>query len=111
MNDGNRLIRILLVATRVWLPLGIAAAGVVLIVVGHGRSRGSGATSLGNSAAAAGVALLIAAVIVWMLNWMYRMSVQSNRERDQEEAARDYYELHGRWPDEDGDGDGDGGRS
>jgi membrane protein implicated in regulation of membrane protease activity len=102
VNDGNRITRLLLVATRVWLPLAIAAAGVVLIVIGHGRSRSSGATALGNSVAAAGVALLIAAIIVWMLNWMYRMSVQSNRERDQEEAARDYFELHGRWPDEDG---------
>jgi high-affinity Fe2+/Pb2+ permease len=105
MNDGNRIFRMLLVATRVWLPLAIAAGGVVLIVVGHGRSRGSGATSLGNSLAAAGVGLLIAAVIVWMVNWMFRMSVQSNREREQEEAARDYFELHGHWPDE-----GEGGR-
>jgi drug/metabolite transporter (DMT)-like permease len=102
MNDSNRILRVLLVATRVWLPLAIAAAGIVLIVVGHGRSRGSGATSLGNSVAAAGVALLIAALIVWMLNWMYRMSVQSNREREREEAAREYIERHGRWPDEDG---------
>jgi drug/metabolite transporter (DMT)-like permease len=102
MNDSNRILRVLLVATRVWLPLAIAAAGIVLIVVGHGRSRGSGATSLGNSVAAAGVALLIAALIVWMLNWMYRMSVQSNREREREEAAREYFERHGRWPDEDG---------
>jgi hypothetical protein len=35
-----------------------------------------------------------------MLNWMFRMSVQSNREREQEEKARDYFARHGRWPDE-----------
>ena len=45
-------------------------------------------------------ALVIAALIVWMVNWMYRISVESNREREVEEAARDYYDLHGRWPDE-----------
>ncbi len=100
MNDDKPILRAVLVATRIWLPLAIAAAGVVMIIVGHGRSRGSGATSLGNSVAAGGVALIIAAIIVWMLNWMYRMSVQSNREREDEEAARDYFELHGHWPDE-----------
>jgi lysylphosphatidylglycerol synthetase-like protein (DUF2156 family) len=82
--------RLLLTATRVVLPVGIAIAGVIAIVVGHGRT----------AAAAAGVALLIAAVIVWMINWMYRMSIQSNRDREREEAAREYFDRHGRWPDE-----------
>jgi hypothetical protein len=35
-----------------------------------------------------------------MVNWMYRMSVESNREREQEEEARRYFDRHGRWPDE-----------
>jgi ABC-type transport system involved in cytochrome bd biosynthesis fused ATPase/permease subunit len=76
--------------TRVWLPLVIAVAGVVAIVIGHGST----------GTAAAGVGLLIVAIIVWMVNWMYRMSVESNRERDREEEARDYFARHGRWPDE-----------
>ncbi len=82
--------RLLLAATRILLPILIALAGVVAIVIGHGHT----------ATAAAGVALLIAAVIVWMVNWMYRMSVESNRERDREEEARDYFSRHGRWPDE-----------
>ena len=69
--------RLLLVATRVWLPLAIAIAGVVLIVIG-----GPGSHHHSPTAAAAGVALLIAALIVWMVNWLFRMSVQSNRERE-----------------------------
>ena len=44
--------------------------------------------------------MVIAALIVWMINWMYRMSVESNREREEEERAREYFDLHGRWPDE-----------
>jgi type IV secretory pathway TrbD component len=68
----------------------IAVAGVVAIVIGHGST----------GTAAAGVGLLIVAIIVWMVNWMYRMSVESNRERDREEEARDYFARHGRWPDE-----------
>lgn len=88
----------LLTATRIWLPLSIAAAGVVLIVLGHASvSDQSTSRSL---EAGAGVALLIVAIIVWMLNWMYRMSVASNREREGEERAREFYDRHGHWPDE-----------
>jgi hypothetical protein len=46
------------------------------------------------------VGLIIAALIVWMINWMYRMSVESNRDRDREEEAREYFDVHGRWPGE-----------
>ena len=80
----------LLTITRVWLPVAIAVGGVVAIVVGHGST----------GTAAAGVGLVIVAVIVWMVNWMFRMSVASNRDREQEEEARDYFARHGRWPDE-----------
>jgi hypothetical protein len=82
--------RWLLTATRLWLPLAIAVGGVVAIVIGHGHT----------ATAAAGVALIIAALTVWMINWMYRMSVESNRDRQREEEARDYFSRHGRWPDE-----------
>jgi hypothetical protein len=82
--------RILLNLTRVWLPLAIALVGVVAIVIGHGSS----------ALAAVGVCFLIAALAVWMINWMYRMSVDSNREREREEEARNYFSEHGRWPDE-----------
>jgi Zn-dependent protease with chaperone function len=82
----------LLKATRSWLPLAIAAGGVAAIVIGHG--------SAGNATAAAGVALIIVALIVWMINWMFRMSIDSNRERVREEEARRYFDEHGRWPDE-----------
>ena len=82
--------RVILAATRVWVPVVIAVAGVLGIVIGHGKS----------SAAGAGVGLVIVALIVWMINWMYRLSIESNRERDREEAAREYFDRHGRWPDE-----------
>jgi ABC-type transport system involved in cytochrome bd biosynthesis fused ATPase/permease subunit len=81
---------LLLTLTRVLLPLAIAVAGVVAIVIGHGT----------NGTAAAGVGLLLVALIVWMVNWMYRMSVESNRERDREEEAREFFARHGRWPGE-----------
>jgi lysylphosphatidylglycerol synthetase-like protein (DUF2156 family) len=90
--------RILVAATRVWIPLAIAVGGIVLIVLGHGSlSSKAGSRALESGA---GVALLIVALIVWMVNWMFRMSVESNREREVEEQAREYFDRHGYWPDE-----------
>jgi protein-S-isoprenylcysteine O-methyltransferase Ste14 len=83
-------------ATRVWLPLGIVVAGVVLIVLGHGSY--SNLANTHSLESAAGVSLLLVALIVWMLNWMYRLSIRSNEEREDEERAREYFDRTGRWP-------------
>ncbi len=89
----------LLKFTRVWFPLAIALAGVVCIAIGG--TKPSFVTDQGGSILSAlGVSLLIVAIIVWMINWMFRLSVESNRERDREEEAREYFDRHGRWPDE-----------
>ena len=37
---------------------------------------------------------------ILLLNVLYRVGVSGDRERDDEEAARDYFDAHGRWPDE-----------
>jgi len=47
------------------------------------------------------VALLLVALCVWMINWMYRLSVRSTEDREYEERAREYFDRTGRWPDED----------
>ncbi len=64
------------------------------------RSGGSDQTNNRTLESGAGVALLIVAVIVWMINWMFRMSVESNRDREEEERAREFFDVHGYWPDE-----------
>jgi hypothetical protein len=89
-DQQHLVVRIILGATRVWVPAVIAVAGVVGIVIGHGKT----------AAAGAGLGLVIVAIIVWMINWLYRMSVDSNRDREREEEAREYFDRHGRWPDE-----------
>ncbi|HZU61299.1 MAG TPA: hypothetical protein VE983_10055 [Solirubrobacteraceae bacterium] len=86
---GNR---VLLTTIRWLLPLAIAVGGIVAVVLGHARAS--------SPTAAAGVGLIIVALIVALINWLFRMSVQSNRDREQEEEARDYFDRHGRWPDE-----------
>ena len=85
--------------TRVWLPLVIAALGVALIVVGHGSY--SQLANTDSIETACGVAILIVAVTVWMINWMYRLGVSSNEDRDEEERAREYFDRTGRWPEDD----------
>lgn len=84
---------------RVWLPLAIGLAGAVLLALGHGSY--SALTNGRSLESAAGVALIIVAITVWMLNWMYRLSVRSNRDREYEERAREHFDRTGRWPDED----------
>jgi hypothetical protein len=41
-----------------------------------------------------------AASAVLLLNLLYRIGVSGEAERDREVAARDYFEEHGKWPDE-----------
>ncbi len=90
--------RVLLAATRIWLPLIIAVAGGVLIVLGHASlSEQAGGHAL---LAGSGVGLVIVAIIVWMVNWLFRMSLESNRDRELEEEARQFFDHHGYWPDE-----------
>jgi threonine/homoserine/homoserine lactone efflux protein len=78
--------------TRVGVPLIITVAGIVLMVIGHGATN--------SAVAVTGLCLVGVAIMVWMLNWMYRLSLQSNREREVEEQARDFFTLHGYWPGE-----------
>lgn len=47
-----------------------------------------------------GAGIVSAGLAVYAMNWLYRASVDGDRERDAEEAARDYLDLHGHWPDE-----------
>ena len=70
---------------RIGLPALIAVAGVVLIVVGD------------ETRAAMGVLRLGVALLVVLANLFVRLSLQSEREREQEAYNRE----RGIWPDED----------
>ena len=80
----------LLKVARVWLPVSLALIGLICAVIGHGKT----------TLAAVGVCLILIALTVWLINVMFRLSVQSNRDREQEEEARDYFERYGHWPGE-----------
>jgi hypothetical protein len=75
---------------RVWLPVAIIVGGIVAIVATGGSDAGW----------EGGVAIVAAGMSVWLLNIIFRVGVQGERERDAEDEARAYYDRHGYWPDE-----------
>jgi hypothetical protein len=75
---------------RYLLPLGIFLLGVVLLI-----ADGGGTTGLEGFFMATGAALS-----VLLLNWLFRLGAAGDRERADEEAAREHFARHGRWPDE-----------
>jgi hypothetical protein len=72
---------------RYGIPLAMAIGGIVCLLVG-------------GNAAGAGVVLIGSAGIVLLINALFRLSVVSNRERDEEERAREEFERSGHWPGE-----------
>ena len=77
-------------AVRYLLPLGIFLLGVVLLIIDSG-----GIVGLEGFFMATGAALA-----VLLLNWLFRLGAEGDRERQAEEAAREHFTRTGRWPDE-----------
>jgi hypothetical protein len=75
---------------RVWLPVAIVAAGLIVIVATGGSETG----------VEGGAGIIGAGASVWLLNVIFRVGVQGERDRDAEDEARDFYDAHGYWPDE-----------
>jgi hypothetical protein len=61
---------------RIWLPVAIAVAGVVLILIGSDASVG------------AGIVLIGVAGLVVLANLFIRLGIQSQSDRDREERRR-----------------------
>lgn len=88
MTEGRKRARRLgLLFVRYGIPLAMAIGGIVCLVIG-------------GSAAGAGVVLVGSAGMVLLINVLFRLSLVSNRERDDEERAREQFERSGHWPDE-----------
>lgn len=76
---------------RTWLPVTIIVAGFVVAI----------ATGFSETGLEGGALLISAGLSVWLINFLYRVGVRGDRERDVEDRARAYFAEHGRWPDED----------
>jgi hypothetical protein len=81
-----------IIAVRYVLPAVIALGGVLALIFSD--------TINGLEGFAMGIGV---AGSVLLLNILYRVGVSGDRERDDEEAARVFYDEHGRWPDEEAD--------
>jgi hypothetical protein len=80
---------VVLKVIRYWLPGVVVLAGVLAMVVGGSPEALEG-----------GAAIVGAGASIWLINLLFRIGVTGDRERDEEDAARAYFDRHGRWPDE-----------
>jgi hypothetical protein len=71
------------------LPALICLTGVVLFAANPSIDTADGAS-----------AIIGAGLSVYLLNFLYRMGVSGDRDRDKEAEARRYFDEHGHWPDE-----------
>ena len=86
-DSGHRTASGWLIAVRYGIPAAMIIGGVILAFLGSGDQGIEGfAMAVGG-----GLAVLL-------LNILYRVGVQGEAEREQEDAARAYYSEHGEWP-------------
>jgi hypothetical protein len=79
-----------MLTVRYGLPLAIFLLGCALLAIDGGGTTGWEGFFMGTGAALA----------VLLLNWLFRLGAEGDKERDAEEAAREYMARTGHWPDE-----------
>ena len=79
----------MMIAIRYGLPAVVILVGVVIFIADPSLIGLEGFVLF----TAAGSSILL-------LNVLHRIGVSGDAERDAEEAAREYFDEHGRWPDE-----------
>jgi hypothetical protein len=85
-SSPTRSRRWVLTSVRYVLPTVVVIAGAVVMAIGSENDLEGGA------------GIISAGLAIYFLNWLYRIGVSGDREREREEAARDYFSRHGRWP-------------
>jgi hypothetical protein len=76
-----------IVLLRYVLPAAVVVAGLIVMSLGSESELEGGAGIVG------------AGLAIFAMNWLIRASTEGDRERDREQAAREYFDAHGRWPD------------
>jgi hypothetical protein len=79
----------LLNAVRYGLPAALILAGFAVLLIDDSARRFDGFAML------AGAGLSVA-----LLNVLFRFGTAGDRDREQEDRARDFFSAHGRWPDD-----------
>jgi hypothetical protein len=80
----------LLIFVRYVLPGLIVVGGLGTILIGSSKSALHG-----------GLGIVGGGIAVLLLSYFYRVGASGELERDAEQEAREYFDLHGRWPDDD----------
>jgi hypothetical protein len=75
---------------RIGLPVAIIVAGIIA----------AAASGFSEDGLLGGASIVGAGLAVWLLNFFFRVGVAGDRERDAEDRARQFYDEHGYWPDE-----------
>ncbi len=70
------------------LPVAVALGGGIVMAFGSESDMEGGA------------GIVSAGLAIYAINWLSRASIEGDRVRTEEEAARTYFSIHGRWPDE-----------
>ena len=69
------------------LPALVVLAGLAIMALGSETDLEGGA------------GVVSAGLAIYFINWLFRVGVSGEREREAEDAARDYFDAHGHWPD------------
>lgn len=75
---------------RIWLPAFVTLAGVGVMIVG----------GFDEIALEGGAGIIGAGLAIWLMNVLFRIGLDNDRDRDEEDAARKFLDVHGHWPDE-----------
>ncbi len=77
----------LLRALRYVLPAVVVLGGIVVMAMG------------GEDNLEGGAGIVSAGLAIDLMNWLFRAGTAGEREREAEDAAREHFDRHGRWPD------------
>jgi hypothetical protein len=69
------------------LPGAVVLAGIVVMALGSETDLEGGG------------GIVSAGLAIYLINWLFRAGTSGDREREAEDAAREYFDAHGRWPD------------
>ena len=76
-----------MVVLRYVLPGVVVVAGIVVMALGDETDLEGGG------------GIVSAGLAIYFINWLFRMGASGDREREAEDAAREHFDRHGRWPD------------
>jgi hypothetical protein len=77
----------LMVLLRYVLPSIVVVAGIVVMALGS------------ESDLEGGGGIVSAGLAIFFINWLFRTGAAGDEEREAEDRAREYFDIHGRWPD------------